>query len=164
MLPPAHGPGQQRHVGEKLAGPVWVQVKEETSGFDCFSGSSFGFADSRFTLEKNTVLVVLQRRRWFSPVGEVQNGLDGVSTSCADVPFKSRQQRNDHKHPELLLLTATKRHVSHCNIYPVRHSLHTRFSWIPLGSAPGKQPQYVNRIHFRNFIFLHSALSRRGSE
>lgn len=43
-----------------------------------------------------------------SPVSEVQNGLDGISSTCTDVSLKSRKQRNHHKHPVLLLLSAEK--------------------------------------------------------
>lgn len=47
-----------------------------------------------------------------SPVSEVQNSLDGVPTTCTDVSLKSRKQRNHHKHPVLLLLSAERHSVN----------------------------------------------------
>ena len=40
-----------------------------------------------------------------SPVSEVQNGLDGVTTTCRDVTFKPRQQGQKHVDSETLALS-----------------------------------------------------------
>lgn len=104
----------------------------------------------------------------------MQNSLDGVSTSCTDISFKSREQWNHHKHPVFLLLSAMRHCVSNftlpsLNIYRVKHSFHTRFSLISLDSPRGKQLQcffLVNRICLKQrfFLFLReAALSRQGS-
>lgn len=40
-----------------------------------------------------------------SPVSEVQNGLDGVATTCGDVTLKTRKQRQKHVDSEALTLS-----------------------------------------------------------
>lgn len=40
-----------------------------------------------------------------SPVGEVQNGLDRVPTTCSDVTLETRQQRQKHVDSEALPLS-----------------------------------------------------------
>lgn len=52
------------------------------------------------------------RKVRLSPVCEVQDSLDSISASCADITLKSRKQRNHHKHPVLLLLPAIRHSVS----------------------------------------------------
>lgn len=42
-------------------------------------------------------------RRW-SPVSEVQNGLDGVTTTCGDVTLEPREQGQKHVDSEALPL------------------------------------------------------------
>lgn len=39
-----------------------------------------------------------------SPVSEVQNGLDGVTATCGDVTFKTREQGQKHIDSEALTL------------------------------------------------------------
>lgn len=39
-----------------------------------------------------------------SPVSEVQNSLDGVTTTCGDVTLKTREQRQKHIDSEALTL------------------------------------------------------------
>lgn len=55
-------------------------------------------------------------RKRLSPVSEVQNSLNGISTSCTDVSFKSRKQRHHHIHPVLLLFSEKTQHL-HCTLY-----------------------------------------------
>lgn len=40
-----------------------------------------------------------------SPVSEVQNGLDGVATTCGDVTLKTGKQRQQHVDSEALTLS-----------------------------------------------------------
>lgn len=40
-----------------------------------------------------------------SPVSEVQNGLDGVTTTCGDVTLKPGEQGQKHVDPEALPLS-----------------------------------------------------------
>lgn len=40
-----------------------------------------------------------------SPVGEVQNGLDGIPTTCSDVTLKTGQQGQKHVDSEALPLS-----------------------------------------------------------
>ena len=51
-----------------------------------------------------------------SPVSEVQNSLDGISTSCTEVSLESRKQRNHHEHSVLLPLSAVRHNVNMCTV------------------------------------------------
>jgi hypothetical protein len=43
-----------------------------------------------------------------SPVSEVQNGLDGITTTCGDVSFKAREQGQKHIDSETLALSGNR--------------------------------------------------------
>jgi len=58
-------------------------------------------------------------RRW-SPVSEVQNGLDGVTTTCGDVTLEPREQGQKHVDSEALPLSEEGR-SQRCDPSPKPH-------------------------------------------